>query len=45
MEKERRFLDACSNKMPLPRVARIFRKLDQEKEKSLARSNALVLTG
>jgi hypothetical protein len=42
-EKERNFFSDSSVKVPLPEVARIFRKAAQKKEKTLAKLKALGL--
>ena len=44
-ERERRFFSEVSNKVPLPEVGRIFRKVAQKKERSLAKLKTLGLTG
>jgi hypothetical protein len=43
LERERAFFEASSNKMPLPEVARIFRKLAQKKERNLAQVKSIGL--
>jgi rubrerythrin len=43
-ERERRFFSEVSDKVPLPEVGRVFRKVAQKKEKSLARLKSLGLT-
>jgi len=43
LEKERKFFDDSSNKVPLPEVARIFRKIAQKKEKNLTQLKSLGL--
>ena len=43
-ERERRFFSEVSDKVPLPEVGRIFRKVAQKKERSLAKLKALGLT-
>ena len=43
VEKERRFFDDCSNRVPLPEVARIFRKIAQKKEKNRIQLQSLGL--
>jgi len=35
-ERERKFLEECSTKMPLPEVARIFRRAAQKREQNLS---------
>jgi hypothetical protein len=40
-ERERRFFSEMSDKVPLPEVRRIFRKVAQKKEKSLAKLKTL----
>jgi rubrerythrin len=42
-ERERRFFSEVSNKVPLPEVGRIFRKVAQKKERSLAKLKTLSL--
>jgi rubrerythrin len=42
-ERERRFFSEVSDKVPLPEVGRIFRKVAQKKEKSLAKLKTLGL--
>lgn len=42
-ERERRFFSEVSNKVPLPEVGRIFRKMAQRKERSLAKLKTLGL--
>ncbi len=42
-ERERRFFSEVSGKIPLPEVGRIFRKMAQKKEKSLAKLKTLSL--
>jgi len=44
-ERERRFFSEVSNKVPLPEVGRIFRKVAQKKERSLGKLKTLGLTG
>jgi malonate-semialdehyde dehydrogenase (acetylating) / methylmalonate-semialdehyde dehydrogenase len=36
-ERERKFLEECSTKIPLPEVGRIFRKTSQRREQNLTR--------
>ena len=43
-ERERRFFSEVSDKVPLPEVGRIFRKVAQKKERSLAKLKTLSLT-
>jgi rubrerythrin len=43
-ERERRFFSEVSDKVPLPEVGRVFRKVAQKKEKSLAKLKSLGLT-
>jgi hypothetical protein len=43
-ERERRFFSDVSDKIPLPEVGRIFRKMAQKKERSLAKLKTLSLT-
>ena len=43
-ERERRFFSEVSDKVPLPEVGRIFRKVAQKKERSLAKLKTLGLT-
>jgi rubrerythrin len=43
-ERERRFFSDVSDKVPLPEVGRIFRKVAQKKERSLAKLKTLGLT-
>ena len=43
-ERERRFFSEVSGKVPLPEVGRVFRKVAQKKEKSLAKLKTLGLT-
>ena len=40
-ERERRFFSEVSEKVPLPEVGRIFRKMAQKKERSLAKLKTL----
>jgi rubrerythrin len=40
-ERERRFFSEVSDKIPLPEVGRIFRKMAQKKERSLAKLKTL----
>ena len=42
-ERERRFFSEVSDKVPLPEVGRIFRKMAQKKERSLAKLKTLGL--
>ena len=42
-ERERRFFSEVSDKVPLPEVGRIFRKVAQKKERSLAKLKTLGL--
>ena len=42
-ERERRFFSEVSEKVPLPEVGRIFRKMAQKKERSLAKLKTLSL--
>ncbi len=42
-ERERRFFSEVSDKVPLPEVGRIFRKVAQKKERSLAKLRTLAL--
>ena len=42
-ERERRFFSEVSDKVPLPEVGRIFRKVAQRKERSLAKLKTLGL--
>ena len=42
-EKEQRFFHDASGKVPLPEVARIFRKVAQKKEKNLAKLKSVGL--
>jgi hypothetical protein len=42
-EREQRFFNDVSDKVPFPEVARIFRKMAQKKEKSLAKLRTLGL--
>src|SRR4030042_2494039 len=42
-EREQNFFSDVSDKVPFPEVARIFRKIDQKKEKSLAKLRTLGL--
>jgi len=42
-ERERRFFSEVSGKVPLPEVGRIFRKMAQKKERSLAKLKTLGL--
>ena len=42
-ERERRFFSEVSGKVPLPEVGRVFRKVAQKKEKSLAKLKTLGL--
>jgi len=42
-ERERRFFTEVSDKVPLPEVGRIFRKVAQKKERSLAKLKTLSL--
>jgi rubrerythrin len=42
-EREQRFFNDVSDKIPFPEVARIFRKLAQKKEKSIAKLRTLGL--
>lgn len=39
-EREQRFFNGVSDKLPFPEVARIFRKMAQKKEKSIAKLRA-----
>ncbi len=43
-ERERRFFSDVSDKVPLPEVGRIFRKMAQKKEKSLVKLKSLTLS-
>jgi rubrerythrin len=40
-EREQRFFNDVSDKLPFPEVARIFRKMAQKKEKSIAKLRAV----
>ncbi len=42
-ERERKFFSEVSDKVPLPEVGRIFRKVAQKKERSLAKLKVLCL--
>ena len=42
-ERERRFFSDAAGKVPLPEVGRIFRKVAQKKEKSLAKLKTISL--
>jgi rubrerythrin len=42
-EREKKFFDDVSIKVPLPEVARIFRKITQKKQRNLAKLQSLAL--
>jgi hypothetical protein len=42
-EREKKFFRDASSKVPLPEVARIFRRIAQKKEENLARLQGLGL--
>ena len=42
-EREKKFFSDVSSKVPLPEVARIFRKMAQKKQENLAKLQSLVL--
>ena len=42
-EREKKFFNDVSSKVPLPEVARIFRKLSQKKQENLAKLQGLAL--